>query len=1355
MIQLCQAHLLACIVTVLYHFTVLGSTVAPVAEKNALRIAVIEQDLQIKSAGAFVDFLELALNQSDRVDCLEREKLDDVVAEKLRGLIQQQPRGDEWIPQAGQLLSVDIFILIEPASETGTDVLVSWVESEFGMVLNRIQLKIHNNTEAQKTAQWVARETVERMTTLPEDLRDASLIFIEGVSYLDPEPDGRQALADGLQKAIEFNLTRLPDIFLAERRHTKPLMSERFWNSRIPRVLAPSALVVDLEYERSRQDESNIIVYLRVRKEHQELLRESFSGNALELGHIGQKIADSIYQVVAAHPREMNETMRKHEASLLRKLAADSRTITSSLDFHSSIGFSDAALALNPMDEKTIMNYLSDLHQWSGILYNGESFFTSPAAWEKAVDDVQRRYVQLFSRLLDLLRSDPGNTFVQRAHPKEIINLILIPVYRTDEQKLALRRQLLPMYREFFERYRSHHAGESYFRFLGLTYLNTQLQLDPALSALDIEEVLSILREVWSGAKQELDDFHYNKLLQKSVSLCRLGPEAFVLYQVLAKEPTLELRYIGHAGLVHVYAGKEPPPNPDRAQKEFLRYSDFLFRELFSQYPEAYSPRYFLDYLCPRAGYGYFFGENRQADTRFRAVQLNRIWRHVLGEIPGSVMTTYGPFGVCSDVLIEAGMVREAHELCNLYLTKAQPFLDAGRSGKEMNNMKNLERIVTRLKKKKYHLEQKYPEAFHATDIMEKIATRFSKATRFLKNSDPLTADLRLDTESMKAFIHNHGGSHQDAYPIGLLFREGRLIVIMNKGILQIDPNSFRPLRYSQVPNSFTLHSIRGPIDADKTGLYILTHEGILAFPWAGEASLLFPENALASGGRCLAVMDGKFLTATRPGSNRSGGHFSTLLVIHNVHSGSSRILFSTEASLRDQPDLVVQGIRSLFADHTNKRFLFSELNYTYAYYPESERFEVASIVPEDRASNWVLSGDTLITRSFGHASAYDSRTGSQIAGVTLKNVRFHEFSFLCELAGGILGIRKNQIFYADPANESITHLDSILFPDLKGASLRCAGLQSHPNGPLILIQNENMPAGLYQASSFSNDLKSNRTGSRPTMEPVRNVPDDYLEKSNMDPEILADQWLDNILSEGDRFHTKLSTEWIFLPPGWRKSGFTGFGSEYQKYDHELSINGKKKLQEFYRKQTESGNMEARLCLVILNLKHAEVLENLKINPQEHMKILKEHALSQGPKGIWRLVNMLKHTAHHVPVDFAKNEMFPVMLELATALEERKLIISDVFVFLDRWSPEDVTDHGGYLARAEKQILDPDYKIANLRVPWGNLGPGDCFIYEERKHPTKANTLPTGDQSIRETTLNKIREVYADRYDNYLHGQLP
>lgn len=1343
-----------------------GSIAASDLDHDSIRVSVIDSGASFKAKSALLDLLELELSKADNLELLERARLGSIVKEWELSNRGASRHSADWVVQAGKITSVDFFIFLHYNDSKNDVFTISWVDTRYGVVINRQELVKPSSGAVPDLADMLTEETVGQFDALPDDLKDAALIYFGSQKRIGPklEQDDSDDVDFGgrLRSLIEYQINRAPGVYLAERLQAPLLTGEQDWNADIPNQLRGAAAVINFEYERSREDLENVVVSVMIQRGTSSRSSFTVTGLPTEPFSLAKEILAQSMQLMDIE--ELPLMTPGHEAKVLRALAKASKNPDTALDYNL------ASYALTPDDTKGLLKFLK---YKKGVFPSPHK----PSHQLTREEKLARDYVDIYSQYAnEVLSSMPEYLKAGGYHAENILCHEFMETrltYGNEEARIELGRRILPLIDKLVKQCKLHIREPIELTDLGSVigkHIKNSMMFDPVYDGAKIENITKYLIEC-----VRLEFFRYDRRggPNLAVELASMGAEHKSLYMALSKHEEPQLQFIGYYGLVHIFTSGENR-DFDSAKRYYREFIDFIFDVLLPTHPDFHDPSQITKFLPDRSNRrgGNRFHQNLEKDKRFRAEMAKVIYSRSLEFDPNIFLKFDARDTISNDLrgVADAGKPVAAYTLCQQYIDRIQ--IRVKELKERTLNKSDTFNIQFLVKHKPDYsvwirsLKNNTEYLRHCQNLIEsqhpgtrKLADADSKPVPETKEATPL-----LSLQDISRFLEQHNEkAHLSLHRI--LSWNDQWVLVTNRGLILIDPATKKPTSFLRFPDSETADQLNhANFDLDHRGMYINSSNGVLCVYWDGSSKLISNKNRLLKNGGAVAVMKDYLLTVySEPISSRES---KNLLVLHDLKTSKERVLFSDRSTMRDQPSLTAysdaqNSLRSkLYADRSRNRFIFyTQLSPFRAigYYPDEDRY-----VEADIPKSFINKGDRIVfyTSSYGRNNIQNhvricDRDLEKTHLEFRSTLNYWEFCFFThcygEMKGRLIAAKGFQLFLFETDFTEHQRIEEVLFPWPDVIANTYGGILSDSAGPVILISGHGRRAGLYQADKFMKSLPQELLPPASIPVPGPGVAPRLSEPQN------ADAWLD----------TQLSCELTSKAPGSLR--FSNFFNRVKHHEDNrasfgkwrtsravvtdvmgsfaLSEEGRKRLYDAYGQWAEQNDTDSALCKAVMALKHHNELDPDGEQARETFTELTNVLLEEARyRELGKVIIRMSSASQH----FSEQERLEILVSplktVADNLTKKKILSILLYRLLDEWDYT-VDVAGSYLLECAGNLVDPDIHIIHSFSSHDYHWSGPTVIIND--HTIKLQDTPSGLLEARRQCLDNLKDVYQKKYNMF------
>jgi tetratricopeptide (TPR) repeat protein len=369
------------------------STSALSADRQQIRLAIVDVGTKVRVSGPCLDLLLVAFNKHKNVALLERSEIDRLLKEQALSLAMSNTD----IIKAGRIWTSDAFLLLESAESKENSVLrLRLVDTRYGFKLWDVSMPFPAEAKEQQVLAATVAESAARIIRKTENaLQKVTPLSLSNFKSeeLSPRWDW---LSDALATALEQNLALYPEVILMERRKTGPLMEERNLVADLPAELRPSAVFIDGDYRMQRDKGPDIVsVRLRCRKQDSVVLDTRIEGSVNNPGDLFRNLATTIRESLGNKP----DAVPMDAAKESEMLAREAEVYLSIGNYALALSLAESSLALNPDSVESRILLAETLIKHAGI-YLPQNI---SGKWNKPLPEGMERFYEAWMHGVSLM----------------------------------------------------------------------------------------------------------------------------------------------------------------------------------------------------------------------------------------------------------------------------------------------------------------------------------------------------------------------------------------------------------------------------------------------------------------------------------------------------------------------------------------------------------------------------------------------------------------------------------------------------------------------------------------------------------------------------------------------------------------------------------------------------------------------------------------------------------------------------------------------------------------------------------------------------------------------------------------
>ena len=291
-----------------------------ISTQAATRVAVVDVGSQEKVPPAFMDLMLVELGNQPQIALLDRTELAKLLHEQALSLSMGEQVKSADAVKAGQLWSVDAFLMLEagkPSDKKEIPVRVRLVDAHYGIKLWDGNILLSQNaTSYKESIDLVVKRSGQKLALLSPGAAEVVLVSVAPVR--SEEMSSRwDWLIDTLTIGIEQNIGVAPGLLLMERERTRSLTDERQVAAGLPEALRASAVFVDSSFKINREKGPDVVtLQLRCRRGGSTLLETAVDGTVSNTVELCRNAAREVASKLGVKPAD-NSMAAQQEAAML------------------------------------------------------------------------------------------------------------------------------------------------------------------------------------------------------------------------------------------------------------------------------------------------------------------------------------------------------------------------------------------------------------------------------------------------------------------------------------------------------------------------------------------------------------------------------------------------------------------------------------------------------------------------------------------------------------------------------------------------------------------------------------------------------------------------------------------------------------------------------------------------------------------------------------------------------------------------------------------------------------------------------------------------------------------------------
>ncbi|MDF3130805.1 hypothetical protein P0Y35_16460 [Kiritimatiellaeota bacterium B1221] len=991
------------------------------ADPQPRRVAVLEVGEE-PVPEALVALMEARiLEQEDRVVLLERSSVDRLLQEQALGLRHDQEFGGRSAIQAGKIWGVDVFLLVEKVER---NLRVRMVDAWYGLKILDVTLPVPRANEMEKAASRLAKHAGKQLSVLDRDPEGMRLVGVLDFRSVEAS-DRLDGLSASMQAVVEQQMMFQPGLIVVERRQLQALVEEHALLPELSEGLKASLLLLDGEFHLDEKDEDQLVLYVQARRNHQRLFRIELKGSKENLPELGARVAVTIREKLD-ESWSAKSMSREAEAEMLLQVAAASK------DPEVALGAVAAARALMPESDVVLKAYLNEQFRW---------FRKRPLSLNQL-----RQHVLDTRRIMDAEYKRPDflwtRDFREAAYP---LSHAAEMWSKVDDAPLEVQAEISRELFEMFERNWEAGVGSGVLPDRTLQWhLKFNLKLFNRIGLTDADQISAFYAKISRYAEKDTMETMSNRLYwPKSFSTQQRFNKDKEFYTGLLEDENLFLRMCGMRGLARIYASAREEGKYELARKWYEKFEqEFLFEYLPTVGAEQEGNYEFTGWIRPFLKKKGFYGQgdvpcmyfaDPEKSTQYRADHAMRVMRQIFAD-PNCPQRQDWLFShALLDALNETGRIEEKVEALRLNSAYLQRGLESykGRNSGHVIHTRDMLRMNESWLNQ---ILEKYPE--------------FRKPDRSPAVSE-YAAERLVDSQHM-SFDK-------------LILEHGQAAILGRKGILFLDPDTLKPLRFEPAPENVTVY---GRYAVDDAGIYTVSKKGILFFPREGAVQMTFKDHVDLSGKIFgIEVLNNRVYLLTGDHGKRRASNFLEF----DLATETSSLLLTSKARVKEQVMEDLIGINFVMAEAKQNRlhlslqrpnmrgsgvepYIYDLETKAYTSSKELNVFPFVSGTPRRRGERFFATyiiqiGEVELKEGYPRLAAYTSREH-----------HFDTYRAFARVGQGFVGILGGDLNYFPGQDEPVTNIEPMVFPDSDGRVIRMEDLATHERLGLLILRRD----GLY-----------------------------------------------------------------------------------------------------------------------------------------------------------------------------------------------------------------------------------------------------------------------------------------------------